>query len=315
MLSQGDSKEVIKLSRARIGGIAMLVTLSVALVSVLPVVFTQAGCPDLSARLSAEIKGLNYVPGPGIEFHELMAASGRTSKGARWDGYRFRASDCVEIATRLETYCSAASARAEFEHRVAGFRQTTNQVDPSGLGRPTLSQERALGFLEAEGTAVIVQVREKHLYWIESRSVAHALEFERREKRSYGEQKSQEAEGESLAFRSVTGPEWEFKNGHSVLLRAFKAPDGGLIRWRTRSFPSETEAENALKDMVKQASITIDPCPVLDRQATRVGERVILFGDDPAKPGLITWTEGKDLHTLESPSTKLALEFERRFPR
>src|SRR3989442_8774641 len=76
------------------------------------------GCSHLARRLLFGIFAKEYVPGSVVEFRRLSAGHGQGPKGADFEIFQFRSSDCVEVDSFYLKFVSPEDAREEMGRRI-----------------------------------------------------------------------------------------------------------------------------------------------------------------------------------------------------
>ena len=116
-----------------------------------------------------------------IEFKAQAFFNGRSKNGVRFCRNFYSSSDGVGVSQILETYASAARAKAELKKRVHRARKIIEQSVKSAQNGETV-QRVVLLFPAArrrKSSAAILWTEGAVLYAIESTSLEHALMFER----------------------------------------------------------------------------------------------------------------------------------------
>ena len=118
-----------------------------------------------------------------IEFKAVQFYSGRKASGATFSAGMYQSSDGVAVSTTVETYSSAARAKNEMKKRIRKATRVIergSKVDKNGK----LIGERVILSLSGgtrHGAYVTVLWADREdLHIIESTSLKHALEFERK---------------------------------------------------------------------------------------------------------------------------------------
>jgi hypothetical protein len=162
--------------------IVLLASLSVLIVLVTGILWLLYGdCTGLPKRLYHRVVlGEDFVS-KDVRFRFYMAGNGHTPKGHTFDFTTVRASDCVEVTSRTENEGTAAEAEKEMEKMVRNASRVIErgpEVDQNGqpVGKRTV-----LLFENRDKRAIVVWTRGmSQLFTIESASLSHALEYEKR---------------------------------------------------------------------------------------------------------------------------------------
>lgn len=137
------------------------------------------GCPHLARRLLFGIFAMEYVPGSTVEFRRLSAGHGQGTKGADFEIFQFRSSDCVEVDSFYLKFVSSEDPREEMDRRINSAMRIVSPKAEITLDGGDCG-ERAVILGERE--YVILRRIGKALHSIASPSLNHALEFERRDR-------------------------------------------------------------------------------------------------------------------------------------
>ena len=134
-------------------------------------------CPHLPARLYHKVVfGEDYV-GPGVQFKRRMAGGGRTAKGQRFSFSRFNSSDCVDVEFLAETHGSSEQAKERMEELVRSASDVVERNEKLYLNGERAGPRAVLLFRRK---AMIVWTAENRVVTLESASLPHALEYEKR---------------------------------------------------------------------------------------------------------------------------------------
>lgn len=118
-----------------------------------------------------------------LEFKAVQFYSGRKANGATFSAGIYESSDGVGVSTTVETYSSAAQAKNEMKKRIrkaARVIERSSKVDKNDklIGeRVVISVTRGTG---NGAYATVLWANQEDLHIIESTSLRHALEFERK---------------------------------------------------------------------------------------------------------------------------------------
>jgi len=120
-----------------------------------------------------------YSPGTDIEFRWRMSGSGATKDGASFDDSEYVSSDCVPISVIHYTFLSpeAAAERANGETRSARAVLSEEASPQDNLAPNT---ERVVLVTRSSTLYKVLRRTGNRLMLIESPSLKHALEYERR---------------------------------------------------------------------------------------------------------------------------------------
>jgi hypothetical protein len=158
----------------------------VGLVGALAAVGIGYICPHLPARLYHKVfLGEDFV-GPNVRFRMYQGASASMTP----EGYSFteswrRSTDCVDILNRVETYSSPEKAEARMRSIVAGA-STVLERNEKVYSNGERDGPRAVLLGENRERAIIIWIwGNNRVVIIESSSLPHALEFERRTSRRW----------------------------------------------------------------------------------------------------------------------------------
>jgi len=141
--------------------------------------YYQSRCPLFAARIVHQVLLRVYAPGQEAEFHEVMQAHGRGPRGAEADMYRFRCSDCVEVERIHLRFPTVDDAANEMTIRIDEARRVIERSGPKNVDSDQKGLER-LVLVNKEGRSEILRRKGDRILEIESVSLPHALELERR---------------------------------------------------------------------------------------------------------------------------------------
>jgi len=136
-------------------------------------------CPNLPRRLMLGLLLQRYSPGPAIEFKWQMSASGATPDGGRFDSTQYMSSDCVGIFVTYSTFSSAATAKERLDSSIAIASSVHAKSGHPGADT-NLADQRIILSSQPKGTYEILRRNGNRILRIESSSLNHALEYERR---------------------------------------------------------------------------------------------------------------------------------------
>jgi len=125
------------------------------------------------------ILGRAYVLGQNAQFERLSVADGIGPKGSQFESFEFRCSDCEHVESTYLRFSSSADAMEEMGKMLNNAsRVLSHSEEADAQGKPVL--ERVVAVLQPQDGFVILRRRGVNLHWIQSRSLDHALEFEKR---------------------------------------------------------------------------------------------------------------------------------------
>ena len=141
--------------------------------------YQQHECPHYYRRFLRRILMRPYSPGTDLEFRWRMSGSGATKDGASFDDSEYVSTDCVPISVIHYTFPSpeAAAARANGETRSARAVLSKEASPQDNLASNT---ERVVLFTRRSNPYKVLRRTGNRLMLIESPSLKHALEYERR---------------------------------------------------------------------------------------------------------------------------------------
>ncbi|HSC77107.1 MAG TPA: hypothetical protein VLB32_00970 [Candidatus Acidoferrales bacterium] len=138
-------------------------------------------CPHLPARLYHRVfLGEDFVA-TNVRFRMYQGASASMTP----EGYSFseswrRSTDCVEVLNRVETYASPEKAEDRIRSIIDGASEVLERNEKV-YADGTREGPRAVVFRGKREQAVIIWIwKENKVVTVESSSLPHALEFERR---------------------------------------------------------------------------------------------------------------------------------------
>ena len=115
-------------------------------------------------------------------FRGIVSGSATTANGTSFSFHTYKSSDGVPISTRFERHISSTSAKKEFLRNISTALEVLgrgNKMDEDG--RET--GERAVITSKPQGSTnlqiIVLWTAGSQLYYIESPSLQHALEFEK----------------------------------------------------------------------------------------------------------------------------------------
>lgn len=102
--------------------------------------------------------------------------------------------------------------------------------------------------------------------------------------------------------------------GPTANYHTYESSDGVFISQSNEEFSSAKRASRELQKRLRLAKEIIERSPRIDESGKRVGERVVGLssGEGGAQTAFIVWTDGEVLSSIESPSLRHILEFEKR---
>jgi hypothetical protein len=120
----------------------------------------------------------------------------------------------------------------------------------------------------------------------------------------------------SIRFENVLNGSMSHKGATSVSFQDYKSEDGLMLESRIETYKSSDAAKLEFQKYVNRAVKVIQTNTKLDYRGRPVGQRAALsFGKTAHAPAsaAVLWTDGNDLHILESSSLRNVLAFERQF--
>lgn len=161
-----------KRAKALVFGMAGLLLAAVTGASVI----ASRMCPYLPKRLLREMLSRPYIPGREVEFRWKMSGSGTTADAGRFDDTQYVSSDCVKVEVTYYTFSSSARATEHFNNSVKNGRKIHTQEGHDEA--ESVTHQRAV--FSTRGTYQILRQDGNRLLQIESSSLSHAIEYERR---------------------------------------------------------------------------------------------------------------------------------------
>jgi hypothetical protein len=159
-----------------------VVTSSAAVLFVLAtgaLLLRHRSCPHYHRRFLSTILARSYSPGPDVEFKWRMSGSGTTKDGARFDDSEYVSTDCASISVIYYTFPSAETAGDRVTADVKAARTVyPNDMNRKGVEEP--DDERTVLLARPSGNYEVLRRTGNRLLQIESSSLNHALEYERR---------------------------------------------------------------------------------------------------------------------------------------
>jgi hypothetical protein len=157
------------------GRAALVIAVSIVAVTICVGVasFQIHRCPRLPQRIFTR----NYTPGSSLQFRWLGSTSGKGEASSDYDGNQYLCSDCVEVDSDFETFASVSDARRAMYERIRGAAQVLAHVTKSDERGET---ERSVLAVKTIPEFLVLRRRGNRIHLIWSRSLNHALEFERR---------------------------------------------------------------------------------------------------------------------------------------
>ena len=117
-----------------------------------------------------------YSPGADVEFRWRMSGSGTTKDGARFDDSEYESTDCVPVSVIYFTFPSSDTA----VERVDGEIRSARTILSKDTNAQTNAAERIVLFTHASAKYEVLHRTDNRLLLIESPSISHALEYEKR---------------------------------------------------------------------------------------------------------------------------------------
>ncbi len=137
------------------------------------------GCPHFTRRLLLSILSRQSAPPTGVEFRRVASGHGQGPRNSDFETFEFRSTDCVQIWSSYSTFTSSSNAVQEMENWINRANTVISpKVEASNEGGQSI--ERAVILNKNKQYAVLRRVGNK-LHSIESSSLAHLLEFEKRQ--------------------------------------------------------------------------------------------------------------------------------------
>ncbi len=144
--------------------------------------YYQYRCPKFANRIFRQYLTRNYTPGSDVEFEWDMAASGRYPDGGEADMYRYRCSDCIKVEKNNIRFEDATKAAAHFRGDLGRAVRVIDQSAPKGERMNPADSPRVV-MRNDRGHFEILRLKDNRIIQIESASLPHALELERRSSR------------------------------------------------------------------------------------------------------------------------------------
>jgi hypothetical protein len=140
-----------------------------------------SGCSGLPTRLYHQFLLAEDFASKDIKFKPQMAGNGRTPEGTGFDFQMFRASDCVKVTVTTRSEGSDDRAEQELEKLILTASQVVERGPKDNRDGKPVGKRAILLFANAPKRAVIVWTAGLgSLITVESSSLAHAVEYERR---------------------------------------------------------------------------------------------------------------------------------------
>ncbi len=120
----------------------------------------------------------------------------------------------------------------------------------------------------------------------------------------------------SITFESVLNGSMQGKGATSISFQDYKSHDGAILESRIETYPSPNRARAEMKRLLRHSALLVESNSALDGQGRRVGDRAVAeFGKamPPTRRATVLWTDGRDVHILESSSLRYVLAFEKRY--
>jgi len=124
----------------------------------------------------------------------------------------------------------------------------------------------------------------------------------------------QPSAAQDTMYENIMSGKAETADGAPFSFQAYKSPDGVPISTRLERRDSPARAEKELLRNIESAVEVLERGPKLDEGGRQIGKRVVLTTNQEGLTKLQTtvlWTDGSQLHFIESPSLQHALEFEK----
>jgi len=147
--------------------------------SILVMVSEARRCPKFTRRLVRTILLQPYSPGSDVDFKWQMSASGNTPDGGRFDDSQYMSTDCIKVSVTYYSFSSVMAARSRFDTSLETARKV--YAKSSGSDTDANPSDRRIVFVgPSNGLYEILHRNGNRLLQIESSSLNHALEYERR---------------------------------------------------------------------------------------------------------------------------------------
>lgn len=124
----------------------------------------------------------------------------------------------------------------------------------------------------------------------------------------------QPSANQAIKYENIVSGRAETADGTPFSFQSYKSADGVPISTRVERRNSAARAEKELLRNMNAAVKILEQGPKLDVSGRKIGKRVVLTTKQEGSTKLQTtvlWTEGSQLHFIESPSLQHALEFEK----
>jgi hypothetical protein len=117
---------------------------------------------------------------------------------------------------------------------------------------------------------------------------------------------------EPLRFEPTSAGRAIKKGAEDVSFSDYKAQDGVRVSSREEHYRTRNDAGLAFEGLVKSASCVIERRPMIGGDSRKRTNRIVLRVGRSSGGDIMTiaWTDGLDLHVLESVSLRHVLEFE-----
>lgn len=163
-----------KAGKALVLGFAIVIGLSTLVLAT-----ESRRCPQFPKRLMRALLLQSYVPSADVSFKWQMSASGNTPDGGRFDDSLYLSTDCVKVNVTYYSFPSTATAERRFDSSLQAARVVyAKSVQPDTEEKPY--DQRIVLAAQANGLYDILHRNGNRLLQIESSSLSHALEYEKR---------------------------------------------------------------------------------------------------------------------------------------
>ena len=136
------------------------------------------GCNKLWRRLFPTVIAQEYVPDSSVEFNRLSSADGVGPKGAAFETFEFRSTDCINVDSSYLRFGIENDAKEVMIQQINSAQRVITPTSQIASPDGNRQGERTVIFIRGE--YVILRKLGVKLHSISSSSLNHALEFERR---------------------------------------------------------------------------------------------------------------------------------------
>jgi hypothetical protein len=122
---------------------------------------------------------------------------------------------------------------------------------------------------------------------------------------------TQDSANQTLTFTAFVTSHGQTSEGYLFSENIYLASDGEKIYRRGVVYSSNVRANEELEKQLKGAANTLERKPITEK-SRKVGERVVaVFSNGGGEKVLIFWIRGKVVASIEAPSLRHALAFEK----